>query len=784
MLEDSDSKGIQSTENSESNPIIEQDVTRDNTRHRFLAWLNSGRHIFYISGKPGSGKSTLMKYLGEAPRVQKELHVWAGDQSLLFAQFFFWNSGEKLQMSLEGLYRSLLFEVCRQAPDLIPRIFPDLWKDLSSGFAPPQQTPFRLEEIKFAFNRLIQESHKSKITLCFFIDGLDEFEGDDTDYWHIARDLQSWTQSEKIKLCVSSRPYIPFLQTFSSPGNIQIPIHQLTREDIRQFGLAMFEKDPNFDRIKNNYQSLVDNIADISNGVFLWARLVVRSLLRSIGYHGTTEDLYRKLLTMPKGLNELFDQLLGSIDSDDQHLSDILFLLAIQNFCPWPHPVVDTAIAYSWLEDLADPNFPWNRPMVLCFEEDMKQRLQRVACSLDRLSRGLLEMIPIGSRLNTDYYAYKVRFFHRTARDYIAGTRQAQMRSRVPNVDVHGDILRLSFAQFKFAPPTAPYFGCNEWEDHLDSAIKDHVLILLTILYFAIRDGYAIPAHLFENIYNVFQGHAQPAANTDTGQSCHSKCRLEGDKGENLPMSFNWRPIPLKSYHPFCFLDQMIGYGFYGFLSTELKDRLRQQCGLSSPNLLLDACTTNQNADLVRELLSEGRSPTEMVHIEHLSVPSNSNHNLNESKKEGNAFSVWMLFLYHTACHATVTASQFDASFLEMFLQFDVERDVVFIMRNIRRGHDNADSGEEFTVSLLELTEVTNPQNAGTIRSIFQKEAALEGRTNSELGSLCSSSPPESTFARYCEKIDDPVKMLRGCTIDSVFTSSERLDRPFAYKIS
>ena len=47
-------------------------------RERFASWLSSGEGIFHISGKLGSGKSTLMKYLSGHPRTRAKLTEWAG----------------------------------------------------------------------------------------------------------------------------------------------------------------------------------------------------------------------------------------------------------------------------------------------------------------------------------------------------------------------------------------------------------------------------------------------------------------------------------------------------------------------------------------------------------------------------------------------------------------------------------------------------------------------------------------------------------------------------------
>lgn len=48
------------------------------SRESFIHWLSAGSGIFHITGKLGSGKSTLMKFLCDHPRTEAELQEWAG----------------------------------------------------------------------------------------------------------------------------------------------------------------------------------------------------------------------------------------------------------------------------------------------------------------------------------------------------------------------------------------------------------------------------------------------------------------------------------------------------------------------------------------------------------------------------------------------------------------------------------------------------------------------------------------------------------------------------------
>jgi ATPase subunit of ABC transporter with duplicated ATPase domains len=48
-----------------------------NASQTFAQWLRSDDHLCWIAGKPGSGKSTLMKRILQDERTQEELRKWA-----------------------------------------------------------------------------------------------------------------------------------------------------------------------------------------------------------------------------------------------------------------------------------------------------------------------------------------------------------------------------------------------------------------------------------------------------------------------------------------------------------------------------------------------------------------------------------------------------------------------------------------------------------------------------------------------------------------------------------
>jgi hypothetical protein len=91
----------------------------------FIPWLqDEAEPLYWITGKPASGKSTLQKFIQNDRRTTQYLGKWAGDKKLINCAFYFWNSGKSIQMSTEGLLRTILYKTLSQAPELWAILFP------------------------------------------------------------------------------------------------------------------------------------------------------------------------------------------------------------------------------------------------------------------------------------------------------------------------------------------------------------------------------------------------------------------------------------------------------------------------------------------------------------------------------------------------------------------------------------------------------------------------------------------------------------------------------------
>jgi len=85
----------------------------------FAAWLKSGQGLYWINGKAGSGKSTLMNYICQHSRRLDYLNEWCPDRLLLTPSYFFWAAGSRQQKSIDGLLRTLIYQMLTECHELV-----------------------------------------------------------------------------------------------------------------------------------------------------------------------------------------------------------------------------------------------------------------------------------------------------------------------------------------------------------------------------------------------------------------------------------------------------------------------------------------------------------------------------------------------------------------------------------------------------------------------------------------------------------------------------------------
>ena len=407
----------------------------------FVDWLRRGDGIYWVNGKAGSGKSTLMKYIYNNSRTSQILSQWSGLKPILVASFFFWNSGTREQRSQTGLLRSLLFQILHHRPELVYLIFPEehvMLRDQPPNVVRdyPRQL-WSLRRLQDAVRRLIDMQHL-EMNICLFIDGLDEFEGnDDQNDRHFLIELfRSLAASSFIKICLSSRPLLIFEESFkASPG---LRLQDLTSGDIRRFVTDRLSNDPRMRQIADNEplqrHDFEREICNKAQGVFLWVKLVVRSLLDGVSNSDRMADLRTRLELLPADLEELYRHMISRIEKIYLKGASQIFQLLrtarqVQSMKrndqqrTTPVTVLLLALAIEGTSSVAvnTTSDTWTARKLSSLCDVMRRRLQTWCAGMIEVPDFIWNRVdPLDSNaaLRTKI-TWEVAYLHRTARDFI-----------------------------------------------------------------------------------------------------------------------------------------------------------------------------------------------------------------------------------------------------------------------------------------------------------------------------------------------------------------------------
>jgi hypothetical protein len=256
------------------------------------------------------------------------------------------------------------------------------------------------------------------LKLCLFVDGLDEYEGDETE---IAELFAQFSTTDRIKCCVSSRPHKPFLDAFANIPSLRL--QDLTYPDIQQYVSDKLEADAKMQRLamtrQHDVQDLVDEIVTSASGVFLWVRLVVASLLRGLGNDDDIEDLQARLRALPKDLEALYTHMILRVEEVYQQESSRMFLLVgTATFPRWDDMTGVTPLSALALKFAAEDHdsLALTAPMHFADYGTITEWSKTIISKLVTRCGGLLEA-HVNKR--TILARTDITFMHRTVKDFL-----------------------------------------------------------------------------------------------------------------------------------------------------------------------------------------------------------------------------------------------------------------------------------------------------------------------------------------------------------------------------
>lgn len=403
----------------------------DNPDIGFTNWLRQGSGIFWISGKPASGKSTLLKFAVSNPNTYDLLRQNNPRNRWITGDFFFTNRGKCEQKTVRGLLQRILYQLLSQCKELAPfvqRFFMDHAKYNSW-----QQ--IYLEDALEA----ITKQRKYPINICLFIDALDEHA--ETYYEthnNLINYLSSLTQEAdghfvKLLLCVTSRPENIFVDRLRNyPG---FAIQEFTDQDVRTYVRSRMTdyldtrpeivKDPAAVKCLN---AAYGEIIRRAQGVFLWVKLVVTDIIEGLRDGDTHFDIRDKVDAIPGDgdLQQLYAGILLRLKP--HYLHEAFLMLWLAYAAREPMPLFEFLQAFELMRQ-GDQQFDWTVPS----DVDMELKL-RSRC------RGFVEVQQSFTRDETgaEYIGPIAQFLHQSVKDFLRDSQtfdeiRDKLKGKFPN---------------------------------------------------------------------------------------------------------------------------------------------------------------------------------------------------------------------------------------------------------------------------------------------------------------------------------------------------------------
>lgn len=352
----------------------------------YCEWLDQRYGLLWIKGKPGAGKSTVLKHALETAER-------GTGRDFTLASFFFHGRGKPIQKNVLGLFRSLLHQIMQQNHELLSKCT-SLYKKKCDTEG-PCGTNWNWDEkqLQAFFKTCVVDTARTH-QIRIYIDALDECGQD------VAIDLVEYFRccTAPIPICFSCRHY-PFVAL--EDGN-EICIENENEQDVETYIR---------DKIEAHIQpidiakAIQKEVVSRSEGNFQW---VVLAMPRVIKLHKSRKSLatiQTMIRNTPAELNELYADILNGIEEDERLQS--LRCMQWISFADRPITLKQLRFALVVNPESSHTSFDQCRSSELYVktDEDLELRI----CDL---SKGLAEVL----RTNDDSI---VQFIHQSVKDFL-----------------------------------------------------------------------------------------------------------------------------------------------------------------------------------------------------------------------------------------------------------------------------------------------------------------------------------------------------------------------------
>lgn len=252
-----------------------------------LSKLHEHHGLLWIKGKPGAGKSTIMKFVLGKFRRKKEWTI---------SSFFFNARGRQMEKTVQGMYQSLVLQVLTSLPHLQVALDAAPMSDLPIIWTIP---------LLQSLLRSVVESLGSSRLVCL-MDALDECDpAEIRDMVYFFEDLRALAleNNTHFHVCFASRHY-PYI-------TVRKGVHLiLDGQEGHENDIAQYTQDKLNIGNSPTAQTLRAELREKASGIFMWVILVVTILNTKYDDGLSPAALRRELSKLPPDLHTLFREML------------------------------------------------------------------------------------------------------------------------------------------------------------------------------------------------------------------------------------------------------------------------------------------------------------------------------------------------------------------------------------------------------------------------------------------------------------------------------------------
>lgn len=272
-----------------------------------------------------------------------------------------------------------------------------------------------LVELKMAFTTFAKQNLNG-FKICLFIDGLDEYAGDQNEILDLFKTI---TSNSVIKAVVSSRPEPAFEEAFRKSPKLRV--ENLTSGDIKHY---IKSKLLSHSRMESEMEGgsklgarLIASIASKASGVFLWVFLVVRLLLDRLSKGEYPEALESIIEAYPAELQELYKHMFFE-RMDKAHRTEAFRLFQAIHRARMVESEIPTALRLSFM-DRDQPAASIHSQRKCLTREELLERLLIFESRLKSRCCGLFEIHYYDQEDTLYIDEGRVTLLHRTVSDFL-----------------------------------------------------------------------------------------------------------------------------------------------------------------------------------------------------------------------------------------------------------------------------------------------------------------------------------------------------------------------------